>query len=401
MMKLLKPPKLLWYWFILLCVKPIYVRIFKIHAVGLENLPKKGPYLLVGNHSHKLDPFFIGAMIGRPIFQMASDEFFRIPIMRRFMWAMGAFPRKKGTPDLRAIIYARKRIKAGFPLAIYPEGGRNWDGETLPILQSTARLVKMLSVSLVTVVSKGNYLAFPRWADKMRRGPITIYYSKPVTFDAKSTDDEINDYIKKGIYNNDNYTRIDKIRGKNPAKGLTRLLWRCPECRKLESLVEKDGTTLSCSNCSRVWEVNLHCHMREKGHTWRPIKEYADQMFRKEEITPLENDFERYLERDERVYLQSGTISLYNQPCYPKLKKIDDGNLILTEKGLTFIKKSDGNALRYRFENIRGKSTEKNMIFQIVIDASIARFEMVNESCYKWEIFYDYIRKERGFLEEN
>jgi 1-acyl-sn-glycerol-3-phosphate acyltransferase len=177
MMDLLKPPKLYWYWFILLCVKPFYVRIFKIHAVGLESLPKKGPYLLVGNHSHKLDPFFIGGMIGRPIFQMASDEFFRIPIMRRFMWAMGAFPRRKGSHDIKSIKYAIKRVNAGFPLAIYPEGGRNWDGETLPTLRSTAKLVKLLKVPLVTVVSKGNYLSFPRWADKMRRGPITIYYS--------------------------------------------------------------------------------------------------------------------------------------------------------------------------------------------------------------------------------
>jgi 1-acyl-sn-glycerol-3-phosphate acyltransferase len=340
-------------------------------------------------------------MIGRPIFQMASDEFFRIPIMRRFMWAMGAFPRRKGSHDIKSIKYAIKRVNAGFPLAIYPEGGRNWDGETLPTLESTAKLVKLLKVPLVTVVSKGNYLSFPRWADKMRRGPITIYYSKPFSFDRKSTDDEIIDHIQKGIYNNDNYTRIDKIRGRKPAKGLTRLLWRCPECRKLEGLVEKDEKTLRCSHCSREWEVNLNCYMREKGQTWRPIKEYADQMFRKQEIKPLNHDFSGYLESNERVYLQSGIISLYNEPCYPKLKKIDDGNLILTDRGLIFIKRSDGNALRYRFEDIRGKSTEKTMIFQIVIDDNIARFEMVNESCYKWELIFNYIRRERGFIEES
>ena len=32
---------------------------------------------------------------------------------------------------------------------------------------------------------------------------------------------------------------LKKIKGKNPAEGLTRLLWRCPQCRELEALVEK------------------------------------------------------------------------------------------------------------------------------------------------------------------
>ena len=85
------------------------------------------------------------------------------------MWAMGAFPRKKGFTDFKSIKYAINLVKKGYPLCIYPEGGRNWDGETLPIIKSIAKLVKLLNVPLVSVVSKGNYLAYPRWADKRRK----------------------------------------------------------------------------------------------------------------------------------------------------------------------------------------------------------------------------------------
>jgi len=398
---LFQTPKLYFYRNVLRFFQPFYVRFFRLKGVGRENLPKDGPYLVVANHSHLLDPFFIGAIIRRPVFQMASNEFFRKPLMRRFMWSMGAFPRKKGFIDFKSIKYAIQLVKKGFPLVIYPEGGRNWDGETKPILKSTAKLVKLLDVPVVTVVSKGNYLAFPRWADRKRKSPITIYFSKPIKFSRSTPDEEIINYIQMGIYNNDNYTMIQKIRGKNPAEGLTRLLWRCPYCREIEALSEKDGRYLTCTHCGREWEVNLHCYMRERGFSsWRPIKEYADLMFREEEVKPIEEGFIHPSLSSEKVYLQSGLITLYHEPAYPLLEKVACGRLALTGKGLTFVSQDDEKVHNYPFEDIRGRSTERNTIFQIILDDDIARFEMLHESCYKWEIMYDFIRKRGGFREE-
>ncbi len=396
-----KIPK--WYWkkFVLLTLQPFYIRHFKLKGVGLENVPKEGSYMIVANHSHLLDPFFIGALIRRPILQMASNEYFRQPLVRRFMWAMGAFPRKKGFTDFKSIKYAIHLAKKGYPLIIYPEGGRNWDGETLPILESTAKLVKLLQVPLITVVSKGNYLAYPRWADKRRKSRITIYYSKPVVFSRKSTDEEIIRHIQKGIYNNDNYTEIKKIRGKNPAQGLPRLLWRCPNCRKIDALLEKDGKYLYCTECEKEWEVNLNCYIRERGaSSWKTIKEYSDDMFKESEIITFSNDIGIVLVDDENIYLKSKRVSLFHEPYYPKLEKVGDGILYLTNKRLLFKNKDDNRVISYSFESIRGRSTERNNIFQIVLEKDIGRFLMTNESCYKWEIFYDYIRKRGGYKGE-
>lgn len=399
---LFKTPKLYFYRNVLRFLQPFYVRFFRLKGVGSENLPKDGPYLVVANHSHLLDPFFIGAIIRRPVFQMASNEFFRKPLMRRFMWSMGAFPRKKGFIDIKSIKYAIQLVKKGFPLIIYPEGGRNWDGETRPILKSTAKLVKLLDVPVVTVVSRGNYLAFPRWAEHKRKSPITIYFSKPTKFSRSTPDEEIINYIQMGIYNNDNYTIVQKIRGKNPAEGLTRLLWRCPYCREIEALSEKDGHYLVCNSCRREWDVNLHCYMRERGFSsWRPIKEYADLMFREEEVKPIKEGFIHHSLSGEKVYLQSGLINLYHEPLYPLLEKVASGRLALTGKGLTFVSQGEGKVFNYRFEDIRGRSTELNTIFQIILDHDIARFEMLHESCYKWEIMYDYVRKMGGYREED
>jgi len=404
LLDLFKIPKLYWYRFVLLTLQPFYVKFFKLKGVGLEKLPKKGPFLVVANHSHLLDPFFIGALIKRPVFQMASNEFFRKPLMRRFMWAMGAFPRKKGFVDFKAIKHAIHLVRKGFPLIIYPEGGRNWDGETLPILKSTAKLVKLLGVPLVTVVSRGNYIAYPRWAKKRRCCRITIYYSEPVTFDNNTPDNKIIDYIQQGIYNNDNFTKIKKVRGKNPAHGLPRLLWRCPDCRTIDALREKDGHFIYCSNCGMVWEVNLNCYMRVKGESvWRAIKEYSDCMFRENEIVPIgKEELENFngIENSEELFLKSKKVILYHEPYYPRLEKIGPGRLFLTGKKLIFIPDDGSRPYLYPFEDIRGRSTEQNDFFQIVLNHDIARFQMLEESCYKWELIYDYIRKKGGFREE-
>ena len=408
LLDLFKTPKLYWYRLVLAVFQPFYIRYFRLKAEGLDNLPKNGPYLMVANHSHLLDPFFIGALIRKPVFQMASNEFFRKPLMRRFMWAMGAFPRKKGFVDFKSIKYAIHIVKKlGFPLIIYPEGGRNWDGETLPVLKSTAKLVKLLNVPLVTIVSKGNYIAYPRWANKKRKSRITIHYSKPVVFDRKSSDAEIIDYIQKGIYNNDNFTQVSKIRGNKPAEGLTRLIWRCPACRTLESLVEKDGTTILCTNCGKKWEVNIQCFMHEHGENkWRAIKEYADLMFDEKEIVSMDDEkldkpIHESLAPEEKVFLRSNSVTLFHEPLYPRLEKVGDGVLYLTNRRLIFLLNGHEKIRSYGFEQIRGRSTERNTLFQIVLDDDIARFEMRNESCYKWEIIYDYVREMAGYSRED
>lgn len=399
-------PTLVFYWFILIFLGPFVKIFYKLRGVGVRNVPRRGPFVLCANHSHLLDPFFIGALIGRPIFQIASDEFFRKPFLRWFMWEMGAFPRQKGSAAVGALRHAMDLVRKGFPLVIYPEGGRNWDGETLPSIESTARLVKRLGVPLVTVVSKGNYIAWPRWATNRRKSRIHIYFSEPVTFDRDTPDGEVIAHIENGIYNNDNYTEVEKVKGRDPAKGLPRLLWRCPECRSVDALEERGGSLVGCVRCTREWEVDLRCRMREKGSPeWRAIKEYSDLTFREDEVLPVPDGTCPGLEPGERLFLESKRVTLYHEPAYPTLDKVGDGRLFLTDRRLVFAPEGGGDALSIEFKRILGRSTEKSTFFQVVfaedtedIDGGIdiARFEMHGESCLKWQLYYDYVRRVSG-----
>lgn len=394
MLDLFKQPKFHFLRIFLRFIQPIFIRWHKLSAMGLENVPREGPFLLVSNHSHKLDYLFITAMMRRPMFHGMSNEHFRNPFTRRIKWAKGMIPigQRPETPGvIRQMVRA---LKWGYPIGIYPEGGMNWDGKTLPVLEVISKFIKLCNVPVVAVVIKGNYLTLPRWANNRRKCPITLHFSKPVTFNRETPDEEVTDWVQKAIDNNDNYTEVEWIKGKHPADGLTRLLWRCPDCRALEGLQERNGNELVCTHCGKMWEVNLLCRMRAWGDdTWKPVKEYADLIVREEEFIPIQPDTTTFLEENEQVYIQSGDITLYNQLRFPKLKKVDDGRLYLTDRGLVFVKKSDGKSIRYPFNEIGVRSTEKNYIFQIgTKERQIARFEMPHESCLKWEICYDLIQ---------
>jgi hypothetical protein len=98
--------------------------------------------------------------------------------------------------------------------------------------------------------------------------------------------------------------------------------------------------------------------------------------------------------------MKSKTLTLLHEPEYPKLEEVGNGILYLTDRKLIFCQQDNNSQISYPFENIRGKSTERNNIFQLVLEDDIARFEMHSESCYKWEVVYDYIRRRGGYLEE-
>ncbi len=95
----------------------------KIQIKGSENIPKKGPFILVCNHFNRLDPPFVIFAIKRPInFLMASD----LKIEAQIMWApwlYGFIPTNRQKIAPTTIKKSLAAIKKGEIVGIFPEGG--------------------------------------------------------------------------------------------------------------------------------------------------------------------------------------------------------------------------------------------------------------------------------------
>jgi len=108
---------------------PIVRGVYRLKAVGVENLPRTGGYVLSANHTSNLDPWPLGI----PVFPrrflrfMAKSELFWPPLG----WLVasgGGFEVRRGAGDLEAIRTAEQLAREGYVVVMFPEGTRRAKG---------------------------------------------------------------------------------------------------------------------------------------------------------------------------------------------------------------------------------------------------------------------------------
>lgn len=114
------------YWIFRVLLFPFY----RARVAGREHLPR-GAAVLCGNHSTNSDAVFLLMANGptREFGFMAKDELFRVPVVRRIIRWLHAFPVKRDQQDLSAVKTAFSLLKQGRRLLIFPEGTRVRDGK--------------------------------------------------------------------------------------------------------------------------------------------------------------------------------------------------------------------------------------------------------------------------------
>ena len=119
--------------------------LYKLRVLGRSNVPDNGPALLTPNHVSFVDGLFVMGTIDRPIRFVVYAEYFKRPLLGRFLRTMGAIPiAGHGGPKmiLEAFREAGRALDNGELVCIFPEGQITRTGMTLPFQRGLERIVK-------------------------------------------------------------------------------------------------------------------------------------------------------------------------------------------------------------------------------------------------------------------
>jgi len=215
--------------------------------------PIEAPSLIVSNHVTDLDPLFMAMTIKNFTYFVASEHVFR-KHGKLLMWAMAPIARMKGDSGGDAALAAVRRLRKGYSVALFPEGNRTFNGVTIDIVESTAKLARISGTSLVTHRFRGGYLTSPRWSGaSVRRGRFTgeiVRVIPPEELKAM-TPAQIADVIREDIYEDAYETQKAwniPYKGKNLAEHIERAVCVCPKCETLGS-IRSEGDRFTCTSC--------------------------------------------------------------------------------------------------------------------------------------------------------
>ena len=215
----------------------------------------EGPYLVLSNHVTDWDPLMVGASFRKQMYFVASEHVYRLGFRSRLLrFFFSPIARQKGGNAAGTVKTILRTLKDGFNVCLFPEGNRTWDGRTGEFPESTGKLVRASGVSLVTYRLRGGYFSSPRWAGKsIRRGRMTgniigVYTPEQLR---TMTVSQINELITRDLAE-DAYAEQARspvaYRGKNIAEHIETLLFACPVCGKLHTVISS-GSKVACSAC--------------------------------------------------------------------------------------------------------------------------------------------------------
>ena len=153
----------------------------RLHVSGLENVPRRGGVLVVGNHLSAVDPPLTGALIPRAdVHYMAKSEHFARRRTRWLFVGFNAYPVVRGSADRTALRHTLALLRQGHVVVVYPEGSRSPDGRLQEAQPGVGFLARHGGVPVIPAAIWGTEKVLPRGTTRIHRGEVHLAYGAPV-----------------------------------------------------------------------------------------------------------------------------------------------------------------------------------------------------------------------------
>ncbi len=340
-----RPVNRWFYHFLSVTIRGLLRHVFRLQPVNAGVIPRRGAAILVANHVNFFDPIWIYDVIPRPIYFVATEELFRGWFVNALVRFFGTFPKRKASGDFKSIRSLMSILKQGNIVGIFPEGERTWDGTNTPMIPTIARLIRRVKVPVYACRLEGGYLSWPRWADRWRRIPVRMVFSRVFApEEIPDSDERVLEEIGGVIRTRDYELPIRERRWfSGLAAGVYKVVYRCPDCGTVEGLraVHPPATNrVECRSCSASWKVDIGSRLTPVDENGAAIGESRTvaELYRSIRSLPLPAIRSSLLplEEGETLYLVSRPHLLFWERRFPHLRIHGLGRAFLTDRRLLF-----------------------------------------------------------------
>lgn len=158
-----------------------YVRV---RAVGRENVPEKGPFLLAPNHSSHLDsPSVVTAVGGkRRVWIAGAEDYFFNNAVKRLVFGkiLDTIPFDRHADGLMGLRRCAEALRRGDGLLMFPEGTRSTNGELQSFKIGIAVLAMERQIPIVPVYIDRAFELWPKGQRFVKPGTIAVHFGRPV-----------------------------------------------------------------------------------------------------------------------------------------------------------------------------------------------------------------------------
>ncbi|WP_208592145.1 lysophospholipid acyltransferase family protein [Gracilibacillus suaedae] len=373
-------------------------RITKFQVTQNDTKDLKPPYLIVSNHVNNWDPLYINLFVDEPIAFVAGEPLFRNPLLKKILNYTGAIRKTKFKNDTSTIRNVLKAKKHNRVIGLFPEGGRNWDGVTEPIIYSTAKLVKLLKIPVVAVQIKGGYLTHPRWGHGDRKGIIELSFNKiwdgvDVVNLPVST---IHDQLTESLFHDEMDWQREKgysYHSKHIAHYLERLLYTCPSCHTIGNMWSYHDK-FQCHNCDYQVQLTEHGYFHS-GDTLYFDTPFKWKQWQQQHLDQLSLTTDTLTAIQEQVEFYQ---SIEQQP----LRKLMKGTIRLDKEHI-HIYSTDGNLKSFSFEDMEGLNILFHHKLDFFVSDTLFRITFTNSraSAYMWIQLIQHLKARLAIKEQS
>lgn len=156
--------------------------LLPVKVEGLEYLDKQQSYIFLANHQGYVDILLMYGYLNHSFKWMMKDYLKKMPVVGiACMCSHQIFVGDSLASIQKAVNDARKTLRGGMSMSIFPEGTRTHDGRMQPFKRGAFMLANEIGLPIVPITINGSYNVFSRKAWMVTRAPLSLTIHQPIT----------------------------------------------------------------------------------------------------------------------------------------------------------------------------------------------------------------------------